>query len=164
MSGRVVMLSILVPFVSSCASTRESSVSRSVPAAAPTPHARPSLSEQRRLQFDERRASGRGVFFTEEELRNAKAATLVTFLRRVPSVRVVCQAAGCVVRMSRTTGECSAAFIVDGASAAYSTDLMMSTADVVGIEVYRTSSETPLEFLGVENSCGTIVIWTRSGL
>jgi hypothetical protein len=157
------MLSILVPFVSSCASTRESSVSRSVPAAAPTPHARPSLSEQRLLQFNERRASGRGLFFTEDELRNAKGSTLVTFLRRVPSVRVVCEAAGCVVRMSRTTGECSTALIVDGASAAYSTDLMMSTADVVGIEVYRTSSETPVEFMGVENSCGTIVIWTRSG-
>jgi len=39
----------------------------------------------------------------------------------------------------------------------------MSTADVIGIEIYRTSSETPLQFLGVAQSCGTIVIWTRSG-
>jgi len=29
--------------------------------------------------------------------------------------------------------------------------------------VYRTLTETPLEFLKADNLCGTIVIWTRSG-
>ncbi len=166
MSSRVVMLSILVPFATSCASAREPSLQTPSPAAVesvPTPAGRPSLSEQRRSQFDTRRASGRGVFFTPEDIRSAKASTLVTLLRRVPSVRVVCHAAGCVVSMSRATGECSPALLLDGYSAPYSTDVSMSTADIVGIEIYRTPSETPSEFLGVENSCGTIVVWTRSG-
>jgi len=164
--SRVVMLSILVPLAASCASAREPSLKSPSAAAVgsdPTPGGRPSLSEQRRRQFEERRASGRGVFFTPEEIRSAKASTLVTLLRRVPSVRVVCHAAGCVVSMSRATGECSPALLLDGHSAPYSTDVSMSTADVIGIEIYRTSSETPLEFLGIEQSCGTIVIWTRSG-
>lgn len=164
MSSRVVMLSILMPFATSCASARGSSVSGPFPTeVTATPEGRPSVSEQRRLRFEERRASGRGIFIAEEEIRNAKASTLVTLLRRVPSVLVMCPAAGCVVRMSRTTGECSPAFIVDGSAAAYSTDVSMSTADIIGIEIYRTPSETPLEFLGAESACGTIVIWTRSG-
>ena len=166
MSSRVVLLSMVVPLAASCASMRESSVSGSAATAVESvarPDGRPRLSERRRRQFEERRASGRGVILSENEIRNAKAATLVTLLRRVPSVRVACHEAGCVVSMSRTTGECVAAFLVDGHSAPYSTDLRMSTADIIGIEIYRTSSETPLEFLGVGNACGTIVIWTRSG-
>ena len=31
------------------------------------------------------------------------------------------------------------------------------------IEIYRTLSETPIQFLRTDNQCGTIVIWTRSG-
>lgn len=155
MSGRVVMLSILVPFAQSCASTRESSVDRPVPAAVESvtkPDVRPSLSERHRQQFEERRESGRGVFLTEEEIRNAKAPTVLTLLRHVPGVR-----------LSRGAVECPPAFIVDGAPANNSTDLDMSTMGIVGIEIYRTASETPLEFLRVQHACGTIVIWTRSG-
>jgi hypothetical protein len=154
--SRVVMLSILVPLATSCASARGSSVNRPFPTVmevAATPEERPSLSERRRRQFDERRASGRGVFLTEEEIRNAKASTLLTLFRHVPGVR-----------LSRGAVECQPAVIVDGVPANNSTDLDMSTMGITGIEIYRTSSETPLEFLGVGNACGTIVIWTRSGL
>jgi hypothetical protein len=31
-----------------------------------------------------------------------------------------------------------------------------------GIEIYRTLSETSMEFLTADNVCGTVVIWTRS--
>jgi len=34
---------------------------------------------------------------------------------------------------------------------------------VTGIEIYRTITETPVEFLRGNNTCGTIAIWTRSG-
>jgi len=34
---------------------------------------------------------------------------------------------------------------------------------IIGIEVYRTLSETPLQFLRADNQCGTVVIWTQSG-
>ena len=42
-----------------------------------------------------------------------------------------------------------------------------STTPVIGliaVEIYRTVTETPLEFLRTDNTCGTIVIWTRKGL
>ena len=42
-------------------------------------------------------------------------------------------------------------------------ELGAMTVGIIGIEVYRTLSETPLEFLRTDNVCGTIVIWTRSG-
>jgi len=34
---------------------------------------------------------------------------------------------------------------------------------IMRIEIYRTLSETPIQFLRTDNQCGTIVIWTRSG-
>lgn len=146
MSSRAVLVGVLVSLITGCASVRVQT----------------SLAEKRRQQFEERRAAGRGVFYTREEIKNAQTSTLVTLLRRVPSVRVVCQAAGCVVKMSRATGDCTPALLIDGYSAPFSTDLSMSSADISGIEVYRAASETPLEFLGAESSCGTIVIWTGS--
>lgn len=33
--------------------------------------------------------------------------------------------------------------------------------DVVGIEVYKAASETPLQFTGPAAACGTVVIWTK---
>lgn len=150
MSGQVAMMIVLMSLVAACASRRVLSVSRS-------------RAETRSQQFEARRAAGRGVFLGEQEVADAKAATLGTLLQRVPSVRVSCQGAECDVRMSRVIGDCSPAFIVDGHSAPFSTELSMATKDVIGIEIYRSASETPLEFVGVDQSCGTIVIWTRSG-
>jgi len=37
------------------------------------------------------------------------------------------------------------------------------TIGIIGIEIYRTLSETPLQFLRADNQCGTVVIWTQSG-
>jgi hypothetical protein len=39
----------------------------------------------------------------------------------------------------------------------------MPLIGVIGIEIYRTITETPVDFLRGNNTCGTIVIWTRSG-
>lgn len=155
MSSRVAMVGVLVSLAMSCAYTPRSSVNRAIPIdveSSTTAETRPGLAQMRQRQFEERRASGRGVILSENEIRNAKAPTVLTLLRHVPGVR-----------LSRGAAECPPAFIVDGVPADNSTDLEMSTMGIIGIEIYRTSSETPLEFLGVGNACGTIVIWTRSG-
>jgi len=69
------------------------------------------------------------------------------------------------VRMSRSPRNCAPNFFVDGFPANNSTTLEMPSVGIIAIEVYRTASETPVEFLrGITNPCGAIVIWTRSGL
>jgi len=126
---------------------------------------RPGFAEQRRLDFERRRESGRGYFITEQDIDRASPRTLGDLFRNVPGVRMQCRgsSAACRVRMARTPRECSPDFVLDGFPATYSTSLDMPTVGIVGIEVYRTLSETPLEFLRADNQCGTIVIWTRSG-
>ncbi len=125
----------------------------------------PRFAEQRRREFERRQAEGRGYFITEEQIRQASADMLSDLFRNVPGVRIQCRgsAAGCIVRMARAARECRPDFIVDGFPATYSTSLDMPTTGIIGVEIYRTLSETPLEFVRSNGQCGTIVIWTRSG-
>jgi len=126
---------------------------------------RPGFAEQRMREFERRRTAGRGYFLTEQEIAHANPRTLGDLFRSVPGVRMQCRGstAGCRLRMARAPRECSPDYVVDGFPATYSTSLDMPTVGIIGIEVYRTLSETPLDFLRTDNVCGTIVIWTRSG-
>ena len=124
----------------------------------------PSFSEQRRLEFERRRASGRGYFITENQIERAKPHSLSDLFRNVPGVRLVCRgSSSCNIRMSRAARDCRPDFVLDGFPATNSTSLDMPTVGIIGVEVYRTLSETPMEFLKADNLCGTIVLWTRSG-
>ncbi len=125
-----------------------------------------SFGEARRAEFERRREAGRGYFVTEEDIRRENPRSLGDLLRHVPGVRMLCRGsvAGCTVRMARAPRECRPDYVVDGFEASNATSLDMPTVGIVGIEIYRTLSETPLQFLRTDNQCGTIVIWTRSGL
>ena len=123
---------------------------------------RPSFAQQRLQEFERRRAGGRGYFITEEQILQAKPRNLGDLFRSVPGVRMQCRGS-CSVRMARAPRECRPDYVMDGFPATNSTSLDMPTIGVIGIEIYRTLSETPLEFLRADNQCGTIVIWTRSG-
>lgn len=111
--------------------------------------------------FEQRRAAGRGVYLTQDDIRRADAARLSDLLRNVSGVRLICRFNGCRIRMSRN--DCQPDFFVDGQSANNSTNLEMPVVGIVGIEIYRTITETPVDFIRGTNSCGTIAIWTRSG-
>jgi len=111
--------------------------------------------------FAERRERARGVYLTEADLKRADATRLADILRNVSGVRIICRYSGCRIRMARA--ECQPDFFVNGLPANNSTSLEMPLIGVIGIEVYRTITETPLDFLRGNNTCGTIVIWTRSG-
>jgi hypothetical protein len=124
----------------------------------------PSFSEQRRLEFERRRASGRGYFITEDDIERTKPHSLSDLFRNVPGVRLTCRgSSNCAIRMTRAPRECRPDFVLDGFAASNSTSLDMATVGIIGIEVYRTLTETPTEFLKADNLCGTVVIWTRSG-
>ena len=41
---------------------------------------------------------------------------------------------------------------------------LLNQAGLLGVEVYRSAAEAPLQFGGVDDvDCGVIVIWTRTG-
>jgi carboxypeptidase family protein/TonB-dependent receptor-like protein len=128
-----------------------------------TVEGKPGFAEQRRRDFERRRTSGRGYFITEDEIRHTNATTIQQVLRDVPGVRASCTAAGCVMRMARSPRSCLPEYFVDGFPATLSTTAQLPTVGIVGIEVYRSLSETPQEFIRSDQMCGAIVIWTRSG-
>jgi hypothetical protein len=114
--------------------------------------------------FERRRASGRGYFITKEQIDAVHPHALADLLRNVPGVQMICRGAShCTVRMLRAPRQCTVDYIVDGFPATNSTSPDMGMVGVVAVEVYRTLSETPVQFLRTDNVCGTIVIWTRSG-
>lgn len=124
---------------------------------------RASFMEQRLQEFERRRVEGRGVFFTEADIQRQSAAYLSDLLRTVPGVRTICNSVGCGVVMTRAArGQCRPDYIVDGLPATNSTTGNLLTQGVVGVEVYRSLSETPAQFLKAGATCGVIVIWTRS--
>jgi hypothetical protein len=112
--------------------------------------------------FEIRRARGSGVFFSEAQILQREARLLSDILRSVNGVREVCRRGICRVRMAR--GECAPNFFVDGFPANNSTTLEMPVIGIIAVEIYRTTSETPPEFLRGATTCGSIVIWTRQGL
>ena len=125
---------------------------------------RPGSNDAWSREFERRRVSGRGYFITEAQIEATHPHALVDVLRNVPGIQMVCAGAShCSVRMARAPRNCKVAYVVDGFPATNSTSPDMATAGIVAIEVYRTASETPLEFLKTDNACGTIVLWTRSG-
>jgi hypothetical protein len=114
--------------------------------------------------FEERRSKGRGVFITEVEIARAQSGRLGDVLRTTAGVREVCRGVSCQVRMTRSPTNCAPNFFLDGVPANNATTMEMPAVGVVAIEVYRTASETPVEFLRGNTVCGVIVIWTRVGL
>lgn len=123
----------------------------------------PSFAERRRRAFELRRAAGRGYFVTQAQIERTNARSLADVLRDAPGVVVQCRGAErCGIRMARAPTQCRPDFVVDGFPATLSTSLDMPVVGITGIEIYRTLSETPLEFLRADNVCGTVVIWTRS--
>jgi len=119
--------------------------------------------ERRMEAFERRRKEGRGVFVTETEIRRENATTVSDLLRMAAGVQTVCNHAGCVARMTRAArGACRPDFVLDGFPATYSTTANLPTVGIIGIEIYRSLSETPAEFLKAGATCGAIVIWTRS--
>jgi iron complex outermembrane receptor protein len=129
--------------------------------------ARPTLAQRRLEEFERRSRERHGVFITAEQIETNNATTLMDVLRNVPGVRIMCTTRGCQVRMTRSArgggGGCQPDWVMDGLPATFSSTPSMSTVGIVGIEIYRSLSETPSEFLKSDSQCGVIAIWTKSG-
>lgn len=110
--------------------------------------------------FERRRKSGRGTFFTRSQIEKENG-DLSSLLRNVRGMREDCSGGHCVVRMARSQIGCVPEYYIDGTlytTFGNSTPLL----DIQGIEVYLGPSEIPPEFLGANAGCGVIVLWTKS--
>jgi len=60
-------------------------------------------------------------------------------------------------------GICAADWVVDGLPATMSSTPHLPVVGIIAIEIYRSASEAPAEFLKADSQCGVIAIWTKSG-
>jgi hypothetical protein len=129
-----------------------------------TVEGRPSLVGRHLREFEERRRAGRGVFITEDQIQTSNAATMGDLLRGVPGVRLNCRSGNCTAQMTRgARGVCAADWVVDGLPATFSATPALPVVGIVAVEIYRSPSEAPAEFLKADSQCGVIAIWTKSG-
>jgi hypothetical protein len=124
----------------------------------------PGYFQRRMLEFEERRRAGRGVFITAQQIEASHATTMADVLRAVPGVRLNCRSGVCNAQMTRTAhGVCNADWVIDGAPASMSSTPHLPVVGIVAVEIYRSPSEAPAEFLKSDSQCGVIAIWTKSG-
>jgi hypothetical protein len=125
---------------------------------------RPGYFQRRMREFEERRRAGRGIFITRDQIDASHAATMADLLRGVPGVRLSCRSGVCTAQMTRTArGVCAADWVVDGVPASVSSTPHLPVVGIVAVEIYRSPSEAPAEFLKADSECGVIAIWTKSG-
>lgn len=120
------------------------------------------LAERRYIDFERRRHTVSGAFFTQEDIEKANPPTLVDILATVRGVQQVCRVNDCVAKMVRAPPGCYPQYYLDGNESSAYFARLTPPQDIKGIEVYRGSSEIPGEFGGSNSACGVIVIWTKS--
>ncbi|MGH7470629.1 MAG: carboxypeptidase-like regulatory domain-containing protein [Longimicrobiales bacterium] len=125
--------------------------------------------------FYDRKAEGFGVFQTREDIERRRPMVTTDMFQGLNGVRVFYQGIqGKDIRMTR--GEdpnCPPRIIVDrvvvrrGGRASEANeqplDMLLQPVNIQAIEIYRSPSETPLEFGGNQVTCGAVVFWTQRG-
>lgn len=114
--------------------------------------------------FKKRREGGFGLFLDRGDIDDRNPSHTSDLFRSLAGVRVTPNRFGVArVTMGRFGGRCSPSVWVDGTlTSGIPVDYIMPQS-IVGIEVYRGSSEVPAQFnKPTAQSCGTIVIWTRN--
>ncbi len=125
--------------------------------------------EQRRRRlrsagFYERAASGFGRFIGPNDIERIPAFEFGDLLRGIPGVQfdnetITFRGGGGL------EGRCEPGIFIDGVRQiqSYGALLLTLPSDVEGIEVYRGAAQTPLEWGGINGSCGVILVWTKWG-
>ena len=108
-------------------------------------------------EFEARRKYGFGKFLTRDDWKGRGAATLASILQSsVPGVTVTNNA----VFSRRSFRACPMNTWIDGVRTRDVRLDQIWAMDVLAIEVYRSITETPLEFGSPGAQCGALVVWT----
>ncbi len=129
-------------------------------------------------EFDERRRLGFGKFLDSTELARNEHLRLADLIGRLPGVQVIRNRESAVaVSLSRVgpMGEqCVMSVYLNGARVFRSPGVgvkpfmpppdlssFVSVSELLGVEVYQSSGQVPIEYGGASASCGVILLWTR---
>lgn len=125
--------------------------------------------------FERRRLTGVGDFMNEAAIRKASRGELTDVVRRIPGIQLSRPASGFGAYASAGRGAtrgrpCYVAVMIDrtwvyeGKRGDLPFDLNSISPDIViGMEFYRGLSYIPAEFGKERSTCGTLVIWTKTG-
>jgi hypothetical protein len=129
-----------------------------------------------RSGFYDRKASGFGVFRTPEEIALRKAFYTTDLLQGISGIRIFSLGGlrGKDIRITRAEDpNCPPRVYVDNVIVRQGgrnsrpddppLDALLGPNDIIGLELYRSPSETPTEFGGNQVTCGVVVFWTRRG-
>jgi hypothetical protein len=116
--------------------------------------------------FEQRRQRGLGSYITREDIEKRGSYLTTDLFRTIPGVQVLWVNGAYEVQMARTqTGTyCPVQYFIDGSpflATGDDIDQILRPADIEGIEVYKSATETPIEYQKNGAACGVIVIWTR---
>jgi hypothetical protein len=125
--------------------------------------------------FYDRKAEGFGVFRTREDIERRRPMVTTDLFTGLNGVRIFhVGIQGRDIRMTRGENpNCPPRIIVDrvivrrGGPASDPNDppldALLQPVNIQAIEIYRSPSETPLEFGGSQVTCGAVVFWTQRG-
>ena len=119
------------------------------------------------VDFERRRATGRGTFITRDEIARRNPMTIADLLRTVRGLAVRTSGGRTEVRFVRANTrvdavDCPPEMWIDGVRAFSATVDEFDPDEVEGIELYRGLGQTPAEYLSRSAGCGLVIIWTRS--
>ncbi|MCR4341977.1 MAG: carboxypeptidase regulatory-like domain-containing protein [Gemmatimonadaceae bacterium] len=120
-------------------------------------------------EFYERRARGRGTFFTLEDVRRAERSRVIDLLGAVPGITVFSPGGVPTIRVARCganarSGQDDArwlAVFINGQRVGNGLDILsgLHPSGIEAMEVYRGASQLPIEAMG--DACAAIFVWTR---
>lgn len=114
------------------------------------------------IDFERRRATGRGQYRTRDEIDEGQYNSLQDILRNMRGVQMLCGGGSCLAQMVRAPMGCPPLYIVDEREDnAFGPTVALR--DIQGLEVYTGAGDVPGEFAGTNAGCGVIVIWTTNG-
>ncbi|MGH7475263.1 MAG: TonB-dependent receptor plug domain-containing protein [Longimicrobiales bacterium] len=119
--------------------------------------------------FYDRRQRGIGTYFTRDDIEKRHVQRLSDLLSRVPGLRRTLNQDGSSRIDARGVKtimtNCNTQYFIDGVRAeigAIGIDVI-PPRDIEAVEVYRGSSELPIQFDVGRAMCGAVLIWTRGG-
>ncbi len=114
------------------------------------------------IEFEERRKSGFGFFFTEEQVKYRQNMRSVFI--GVPQVRVIGPSVGQFhIEFNLPSGAtCVPRIYIDGRQGALYELYAFVPEQIAGVEFYTRASTIPLRFQDVMNPCGVVVLWTKT--
>jgi hypothetical protein len=128
-----------------------------------------------RTGYYERKAARFGVFIDPEEIERRRPMNTTDLFQRISGVRVIHVGGirGNDIRITRAEDPtCPPRVYVDrvivrrggrGGVTDTPLDVLIQPSNVHAIEIFRSPSEIPTEFGGVDVTCGVVVIWTKRG-